>query len=1162
MDHLNPSKEVLDALSMEGFLDKAKPDALIPINQKRYFQFIEDGRVLAYAAKKEDFGKEGGIKGQILLRDILEVHYDQTKPKKFELVIPDRVYKFSGGEPGYIQKWVKALRILNAFEIDREQNWEKYLKELDPDFVIEDAIDVPDEKTEFFILQPLSFITNTAKKVVVEGAVGTAVGMVKKGVKGVGDIFADTKPKSNQEYLQAKKLHEVLNNIDPAILKCRIKMGMLLRETKEATGLGVVDNLMNDTGMREILVRRWCFLISSKPILHHEVERTDEVTLETSLPGDMRYDTLYMYDESCDSSAPCDVIKMKDVLHVVVKKKVHTEGQFRFVLDLGEKKFNLLCPSFADMDLWLRCIQASRATAGEYGRTQMTTLKNLFWILKLKDGDKDGDLKLQSRIQKDFMKLMTEDSHETPQDIKPLIANLDKVVREYLAVIDACLAYRTQRKDVIQKYEEIFHEGILSALREYFNKHASDLPNGDIFEIMKFLTDYHKNLILFGNSFSDARILDGIALLSKIAGRKILRTNMRAVNNVLNRIMEEDPELDARGRLVTTSPKEVMKYLDDSVKTLNYCNIPEFALQVIQTCQGTMHYLQSGIETLIEKAGLSEEQLIGVCNDTLALGGEVKSFMEVLQNVTHLKADVISLHFNDKMLGKSFEVIGRKAAEKLAGDIFTPISEDPKIKSFLQIDLKDILEKTLGIIDDLIEKLHPSYATAMRSSLLKKTVTFYVQSFLTSAEKKLLKKEQLKEISNKLTLSIKIIKEAFRVYKEIKSAEIEKTLEPVEELEDFLTRSYELLSLAVQVMKQSYGNSLKWSTIEHLLKLREQDIPKDSRDEIMSSCKEVFQATEKSSTSDQDKFNVFKNVSQESDLSLDTSSDSGNSMSRSTISTPKRSFRNPGNSTTMRLTLEGYLTVDAGIFRNVIGLISGGRQESRYFSIRKDFMYCYKDNKSETAEKTINIKDTVECVVEEKLKFLMKVKESGSINEYRFTADSEPRRNAWVKTINNVMGFDSSSRSGSIILDELDTDIYKDSTPLFTEIEKAPVLKYEYTKDPKQRADQIRQRAETMAAQRSRMDTTRTSGGASGKGGKGGNTQSMNTSTPGGETGSKRKKSLTFENGGLIDEDAELPMAKPGFCGAFCMKFGVGKPKPTASRQGSFYSPSGNYDAL
>jgi len=1157
MDHLNPTKEVLDALKMEGFLDKAKPDALIPMNQKRYFQFIEDGRVLAYAGKKEDFGKEGGIKGQILIRDILEVHYEQSKPKKFEVVIPDRVYKFSGGEPAYIQKWVKALRTLNTFEIDREQNWEKYLKDLDPDFLIEEAIDAPDEKTEFFILQPLSFITNTAKKVVVEGAVGTAVGMVKKVGKGVGEIFADTKPKSNQEYLQAKKLHEVLNNIDPNILKCRIKMGILLRETKEATGLGVVDNLMNDTGMREVLVRRWCFLISSKPILHHEVEKSDETTLDVSLPGDMKYDTLYMFDETCDSSAACDVIKMKDVVHVVVKKKVHTEGQFRFVLDLGEKKFNMLCPSFADMDLWLRCIQASRATAGEYTRTQMTSLKNLFWILKLKDG-KDGDTKLQVRVQEEYMKLIKDENNETPQDnIKPLIASLDKVVREYISVIDACLAYRVQRKDVIQKYEEIFHEGILESLRGYFNKHASDLANGDIFEMMKFLTDYHKNLLLFGTSFSDSRITDGVNLLSKIAGRKILRTNMRAVNNILNRIMEEDPELDARGRLVSTTPKEVLKYLDDTVKTLNYCNIPEFALQVIQTCQGTLQYLQSGIETLVQKAGLSEEQLIGVCNDTQTLGGEVKSFMEVLQNVTYQKPDVISLHFNDKMLAKNFEMIGKKAAEKLSIDIFTPISEDPKIKSFLQIDLRDILEKTLGIIDDLIEKLHPSFATKLRSSLLKRTVTFYVQSFLTSAEKKLLKKEHLKDVSNKLTLANQVVKEVFKPYKEIKQSEIEKTLEPIEEFEDFLTRNYELLTLAVQGMKQSYGSALKWSTIEHLLRLRESDIPKEFRDETMSSCKEVFQVTEKSA--DQDKFNVFKSVTQDSDLSIDTSSSgadpSDSSLGRSMPGTPKRSFRSNNNSTTMRLTLEGYLTVDAGLFRNVIGIISGGRQESRYFSIRKDYMYCYKDNNSENAEKTINIKDTVECINEEKVKFVMKVKEGSNINEYKFTAESEPRRNAWVKTINNVMGF-TVSRSGSVMLDETDTDIYKDSTPLFTEIEKAPVLKYEYTKDPKQRAEQIRQRAETMALTRSRLETGRKTSG----GGKGGNQVVSTPSTAGGDSaGGKRKKSLTLLDGGLIDEDADIPVAKPGFCGVLCMKFGFVKPKPV--RSGSFYSPS-DYDTL
>lgn len=40
-----------------------------------------------------------------------------------------------------------------------------------------------------------------------------------------------------------------------------------MKETKEATGLSVVDTFINDAGFRETIARRWCLLVSSKPIV-------------------------------------------------------------------------------------------------------------------------------------------------------------------------------------------------------------------------------------------------------------------------------------------------------------------------------------------------------------------------------------------------------------------------------------------------------------------------------------------------------------------------------------------------------------------------------------------------------------------------------------------------------------------------------------------------------------------------------------------------------------------------------------------------------------------------------------------------------------------------------------------------------------------------------
>lgn len=54
----------------------------------------------------------------------------------------------------------------------------------------------------------------------------------------------------------------------------------------------------------------------------------------------------------------------------------------------------------------------------------------------------------------------------------------ERVATEFLAVINACLAHKDQRIDVIRVYVDVFHEGILSAIRSFFRR------NQDNFEVL------------------------------------------------------------------------------------------------------------------------------------------------------------------------------------------------------------------------------------------------------------------------------------------------------------------------------------------------------------------------------------------------------------------------------------------------------------------------------------------------------------------------------------------------------------------------------------------------------------------------------------------------------------------------------------------------------
>jgi len=1104
--NLNP--QVQAALNLEGYLEKSKPESLITYYQKRYCKILKDGYYMAYAGKPEDMNK-GDFKGKISIREMLDSYVDESNPKRFELLVEGRAYKFEAKTPDECRKWVNSLKLIQDFLNEEDARWARELRRINPDFAIEEVEDIHEDKKELFLLQPIHLLTNNVKKVVLEGAVGTAVGIVKKSVKGVGDLLTSGKIGSNQDFLKAKGLADILDSIDPKVLKSRIKMGLVVREIKEATGLGVVDEIMNDTGMRDLTCRHWCFLISSKPLIARDVDPHDETTLgKGSLPLDIDYDTLYMYDDTCDDSKPVDVFQMKEVEHVVVKKRSHKEGIFRFVLDMGERKLTLICNTFEEMDTWLHSIQTSRTTCTEYHNSTLPILKNLFWIIKIKDGQ-DGENKLRDKIEADYEKL----TQTSITDITSLILVQQNVASEFIAVINAALACRNPRIDIIKAYEEVYHQNVVAALKNYYKKKAQELENKDLFETIKFLHWYENALIAHSPSLSDPRLKEGISILSTMAATRILqRPNMKAISNILGSMIKEQPDIDGRGRFTTQVPKDVFKVLNETLNIISFCNVDEFTLKLLETCHQTLEYFQNGEEALIDQADFSNEQLAGLANDVMLFISEIKEFVSLSQKLVSDTFD-IGAYFNDRALTRRFVLIGKKALQKLSDNLVTTQTERFK-KGFLQFDLPTFLDEVLNQTEELTNKMHPSYPSKVGAEILKHVVSFYVKLFLTSAEKKTFKKEDLPALKKRTLEAQDIITENFKIFKDLRAPDLEKAISPITDIYDFFTTSCEQLTLTIQTMKDLGGNQMKWGTLEHLIKLKAEEIAKESRGEIVNLCKEVFNTAEKSRESESNRSSLIDNDSTDSMNSFDRT----NSMMSAEGSSKKNFFRSGTQGTvTMRTKLEGYLENESNVLEGVANILAG-HSTTNFFTIRKEKMFCFKDNTSENALMTLDLKDTVEVKPhhENKKKFILKIRHDG-VKDYNFIAENEHKRDLWIKTIQNVMTVLSIRESKPKI--EIEEEIYKDALPLFTNSETAPSLKYEY-KGPK-------------PAQKSPLSEAFVLGEK---------IQEAPPSSSSFVAKSETTKSTIYSSPNKYDDD-EPEMPKPGFCALLCMKLGFVKPK-------------------
>jgi len=74
----------------------------------------------------------------------------------------------------------------------------------------------------------------------------------------------------------------------------------------------LVDDFVNSHNIRDTIARRWCLLVSSKPIVFDQIDPSDETTLDTGkLPFEIEPEVFYVYDDTYDESKPFKTIELK-----------------------------------------------------------------------------------------------------------------------------------------------------------------------------------------------------------------------------------------------------------------------------------------------------------------------------------------------------------------------------------------------------------------------------------------------------------------------------------------------------------------------------------------------------------------------------------------------------------------------------------------------------------------------------------------------------------------------------------------------------------------------------------------------------------------------------------------------------------------------------------
>jgi hypothetical protein len=290
----------------------------------------------------------------------------------------------------------------------------------------------------------------------------------------------------------------------------------------------------------------------------------------------------------------------------------------------------------------------------------------------------------------------------------------------------------------------------------------------------------------------------------------------------------------------------------------------------------------------------------------------------------------------------------------------------------------------------------------------------------------------------------------------LKENVVESSLNPIKNFNDFLTTNYAFLSVSVQNLKETYGESIKYKTIELLIKIREDDIEKEDRAEVYKTCESVYKTTSKCSTKSKN-FNVFSHVNQNIEAetlraaSFIEASTEDESLSLSFLD--KSSMRS--QSSFVGTGLDGYLDAEKDEFLSgVKGLLHGDiKFERKFFSIKKGMFYCYKDKSAETSLFTYIIKDITQCIAleGEEPMFSIKIKQKDGEKESRYRADSPEKRDQWVACIKLCML--TPDAKAMFEVSESEAQFYKDELPMFQDIEELPALTFVLVKpeEPRKR---------------------------------------------------------------------------------------------------------------
>ena len=297
--------------------------------QKRYFRIFQ-GKAILYSEKEND-----PITGHINISQISKV--SSLEGSQFQIILGSKIFNLRTTTTSKRDEWVKVIQFLIEYNNTQKQTSQS-IDDNDNDN------DNEDESTHKHYSHKVSDLDKTTLDLLRSSGIGASENEVL-----------------NEKIIKSYGIEKYIN-INADNIKARFYCGFLYKKQK----------------VRDNYQKRWCFLISSRPI-RDKSYATDEVNLDGNkyLKDWIKFDYLFYfkYEKHKESTTgPSDGLPLMNCHKIETYEK---DGKYLITIDISDRKYEFYSDIKGDRDIWFEVLKNSRRTAKEIQQSKTGNPRNI-----------------------------------------------------------------------------------------------------------------------------------------------------------------------------------------------------------------------------------------------------------------------------------------------------------------------------------------------------------------------------------------------------------------------------------------------------------------------------------------------------------------------------------------------------------------------------------------------------------------------------------------------------------------------------------------------------------------------------------------------------------------------------------------------------------------